>query len=270
MWQSFRAIETRFVWKNATPWLAAEYGKISVYLSTVYVILLFLGSRWMRDKPAFYLRRPLAMWNTGLAVFSIIGFITIFSASYENLLVNGLHHSMCNDWIHYNPSNAPAALWCLLFLLSKTLELGDTIFVILRKTPLNFLHWYHHITVLMYSAFFSAHSPAVSNWLGLTNFFVHSIMYSYYMLKAAGVRVPRAVSKVITLLQLVQFACGMATTLYTYVQKSSGVECDASYTFLKFGLAMYLSYFVLFLNFFFQRYVLKMYCSSCAHAHCCT
>ena len=64
-------VESRFVWARAQPWLSAEYGKISIYLCTVYLILIFFGKRWMRDKPAFALRRPLTMWNTGLAVFSM-------------------------------------------------------------------------------------------------------------------------------------------------------------------------------------------------------
>ena len=248
-------IESRFVWKRAQPWLSAEYGKISAYLCTVYLILMFLGKRWMRDKPAFSLRRPLTMWNTGLAVFSIVGFLTQILPLVRNVMDNGFRHSVCNDWIHHNPENAHLALWSLLLYLSKAVELGDTAFVVLRKTPLNFLHWYHHVTVLLYAAYFSGLSPGVSNWFSTANLFVHSIMYSYYMLKAAGFKVPRAVSQVITILQLAQFVLGLVGTLTAYVQKSSGVECDASYIFLNIGLAVYGSYFVLFLNFFYQRYL---------------
>lgn len=38
---------------------------------------------------------------------------------------------------------------CVLFF-HQIPELGDTIFVVLRKKPLIFLHWYHHVTVLLY------------------------------------------------------------------------------------------------------------------------
>lgn len=38
-----------------------------------------------------------------------------------------------------------------MFVFSKVPELGDTVFIILRKRPLIFLHWYHHVTVLLYT-----------------------------------------------------------------------------------------------------------------------
>ena len=247
-------VESRFVWKKAEPWLSEEYGKISIYLCTVYLILVFLGKRWMREKPAFSLRRLLTMWNTGLAVFSTVGFLTHFPSLARNLVVNGFRHSVCNEWVH---DNAPLKLWSLLFLLSKTVELGDTVFVVLRKTPLNFLHWYHHVTVYVYTAWFSAVNSGLAHWFGITNYFVHSIMYSYYTLKSAGFKVPQAVAQVITSLQLAQFVLGLVGTLTAYIQKSSGVECDSPYVFLNTGLAIYGSYFVLFLNFFYQRYLLR-------------
>lgn len=37
------------------------------------------------------------------------------------------------------------------FALSKPIELLDTLFLILRKRPVIFLHWYHHVTVLLYT-----------------------------------------------------------------------------------------------------------------------
>ena len=254
LWQ----VEARFTWKRAQPWLAAEFGPISVYLGSVYLVLVFLGRRWMREKPALSLRRTLAMWNTGLAAFSIVGCCSLVPSLIRNLIQNGFRHSVCNDWVrvHSSAETAHVALWCFLFILSKMVELGDTAFIVLRKTPLNFLHWYHHVSVLLYSGWFGAESPALSTWFGATNYFVHSIMYSYYTLKAAGVRVPRSVAQLVTILQLTQFVLGVVSILTAFLQKASGIDCDPSYAFIYAGLVMYASYFVLFLNFFCRRYLL--------------
>jgi hypothetical protein len=39
-------------------------------------------------------------------------------------------------------------LW--LFIISKVPETIDTLFIVLRRQQLIFLHWYHHASVLVY------------------------------------------------------------------------------------------------------------------------
>lgn len=41
--------------------------------------------------------------------------------------------------------------WSEAFMWSKAVELGDTFFLILRKRPVIFLHWYHHVSVLLFT-----------------------------------------------------------------------------------------------------------------------
>jgi hypothetical protein len=66
-------------------------------------------------------------------------------------------------------------------------ELFDTAFIVLRKKPLIFLHWYHHITVLLYCW----HAYAVRASSGLyfiaMNYSVHAIMYFYYFAMAVNI-----------------------------------------------------------------------------------
>uniref|UniRef100_A0A1B0D5J0 Elongation of very long chain fatty acids protein n=1 Tax=Phlebotomus papatasi TaxID=29031 RepID=A0A1B0D5J0_PHLPP len=101
-----------------------------------------------------------------------------------------------------------SGFWTWLFVLSKLPELGDTIFIVLRKQPLIFLHWYHHITVLMYSWFSYTEYTASARWFIVMNYCVHSLMYSYYALRAMRFHPPRFISMLITTLQLTQMVIG--------------------------------------------------------------
>lgn len=45
----------------------------SVYISVLYVLMVFTGKWVMKNREPFDLRRPLVLWNIGLAAFSVFG-----------------------------------------------------------------------------------------------------------------------------------------------------------------------------------------------------
>jgi hypothetical protein len=73
-----------------------------------------------------------------------------------------------------------------LFIYSKIPELLDTIFMVMRGKPVIFLHWFHHVTVLMYCwhSFHVMIGPGV--WFAAMNYSVHSVMYFYFFCTNVG------------------------------------------------------------------------------------
>ena len=247
----FYAIEERFDLDEAQVW-TGRWWKISLYAAIAYVVLIFAGQRWMRDRAPYSLRKPLVMWNAGLAAFSVLGSIALTPSLLKVLFTEGMGRSVCYSEAFHSPR---MALWAQLFTLSKLVELGDTAFIVLRKTPLNFLHWYHHITVMIYTWYSFGDCAAISHWFGGMNYNVHSIMYGYYFLRASGWRLPSVCQQIVTWLQLTQMFVGIFVSSLAFYLTKNGVECrfhpDLFYT----GMVMYVSYAILFMNFFYHRYI---------------
>lgn len=131
-------------------------------------------------------------------------------------------------------------------------------FIILRKQPLRFLHWYHHVTVLLYSWLCFIEATSYSRWNAVINFFIHSWMYSYYTLKTLRFNLPKWITMTITTLQIVQMIWGCLITITAYNYARSGeVECSVTLHNAQVGLLIYFSYFILFARFFKQSYLLK-------------
>lgn len=146
--------------------------------------------------------------------------------------------------------------WTLMFIVSKIVEFGDTVFIVLRKQPLKFLHWYHHITVLLYSWLCFIENAPHSRWNCAINYFVHSWMYSYYSLKVMRFNLPRWFAMLITTLQTLQmvWGCFIATMTYNYIRNDQ-IDCHVKSYNIKIGLLLYFSYFILFSRFFKQAYL---------------
>lgn len=86
------------------------------------------------------------------------------------------------------------------------------------------------------------------------NFGVHSIMYTYYTLKAAKVKHPSMLPMAITSLQILQMVMGTLVGILNYIwRQEKGCYATTEHFFWSFML--YGTYFLLFAHFFHQAYL---------------
>ncbi len=246
-------IQSNFDSNVALQWLHDNL-HVPVASSVTYLILLYLGMQWMRDREPYKLNSPLLSWNICLALFSLLGSLSLFPSLVHGIHQQGLYYSVC---LGDHVSDPHIGLWGFIFVISKIFEFVDTLFLVLRKKTVQFLHWYHHTTVLIYSWYvLGTWSTATGLWFSSMNYVVHTIMYTYYSLRAASIYVPSKVALFITVLQIVQMFAGLFVNGYVYYESIVlQKECNTSPKSIYLGLIVYGSYAVLFMKFFLGRYV---------------
>ncbi len=242
--------ERNFDHEAALGWFQ-HYWTSGFLFCAIYVLCIYLGQKYMQNRPRFELYLPLCLWSFSLAVFSLICTIRSWNEFIYIIRRYGWHASACD------PScfTSVTGMWAWLFTLSKLVELGDTAFIVLRKQKLIFLHWYHHITVLLYSWYSYGNCTAPGRYFVFMNVNVHTAMYTYYTAKAAKLfSIPRWVSMFITIFQTTQMFVGILVNLYALHVLNSGGECSTTYDNLRVSFLMYASYFALFIHFFVKAY----------------
>ncbi|XP_032868503.1 elongation of very long chain fatty acids protein 6-like isoform X1 [Amblyraja radiata] len=242
--------EKRFDERGAIAWMQENWSK-SFLFSAVYAALIFAGQYYMRERSKFELRKPLVLWSLSLALFSILGAFRTGWYMWHVLYTSGFKQSVCDQSFYNGPVSK---FWAYAFVLSKAPELGDTIFIVLRKQKLIFLHWYHHITVLLYSWYSYKDMVAGGGWFMTMNYGVHAFMYSYFTLRAAGFHVPRRFAMLITLTQIMQMVMGMLVNVLIYMWMEEGL-CPSFFENIILSSIMYFSYFLLFCCFFYETYL---------------
>eukprot|EP00923_Selenidium_pygospionis_P003564 GHVN01005629.1.p1 GENE.GHVN01005629.1~~GHVN01005629.1.p1 ORF type:complete len:322 (+),score=10.82 GHVN01005629.1:283-1248(+) len=235
----------------------------------LYLLAIYFGKKFMAQCKPFDLRSPLRYWNLCLAVFSLIGTLRVAPHVGYMYYEYGPSVVMCSPPA-FTFGHGPAGLWIIFFVYSKYFELIDTAFIVLRKKPLSFLHWYHHVTVLLYTWDAMIREQPCGIVFVSMNYAVHAIMYFYYYLTACGFR-PRW-GKIVTVLQISQMVVGIAATTvglhfaYNYpeirymevkdVFSPTNVGCYVSRKNLYAAVLMYASYLALFVHFFVNRYLM--------------
>jgi len=221
-----------------------------------YLIFIFSVQRIMKDRKPFDLRLPLAAWNAFLCVFSFIGMCRTLPYLVGLTMSNSFEETVCHfpleTW-----GVGPSGAWVMFFIYSKIPELMDTVFIVLRKKPLIFLHWYHHVTVLLFC--WSAFSTLAGSGLYFVamNYTVHALMYGYYCLQALNCCPKSFPAVLITLSQIAQMFIGTGVCVSSWYYLLSGKQCANDLSNLIAGGLMYGSYLYLFCDFAVRRYIFK-------------
>jgi len=234
---------------------AANNYQIALGFIVSYALFIIIGQMIMkRSAKGYDLRLTLALWNAALSLFSFIGMYKTVPYLVGMIMSQPFEDTVCTDpgttW-----GVGPTGLWVMLFIYSKVPELIDTVFIVLRKRSLIFLHWYHHITVLL----FSWNSFATLSGSGLyfvaMNYTVHSIMYGYFCLQALKM-VPKSFpAELITIAQILQMLVGSGVCISCWYYSLTGKSCHNDPSNLIAGALLYGSYLYLFADFAVRKYL---------------
>lgn len=264
-YEKFNYPNKDYPWFVNTTYFFQSHWEIPLIAVTLYSIMITLGPKIIKTpiKP----RKTMALWNASLALFSWIGLFNVlpallFGKDYYTgegvgvLVTDSYYRNLCTDASWYGLGAEGG--WVIAFILSKIPELVDTLWLVLAKCEVILLHWYHHISVLLFC--WHAYSERAS--LGIhfccMNYTVHGVMYAYYAMTQWSMETRKIVKPYafyITLLQIVQmlggiiFVCSAA-----FFKFALGRECHSSTSTLIAAFIMYTSYFLLFFQLFYSRY----------------
>jgi len=229
-----------------------DYPYLPLFVVPLYVLFVFYGPKLMEKREPFKLEFALKIWNFFLFFISLSMFLGLFTPILLFWTSRGFYELVCMPQGEMYYGFAFFCIW--VFGLSKYLELFDTLFLILRKREVTFLHWYHHTTVLCYTWFSLVIMTPPGAIFGMINTFVHTIMYWYYFLAAKGKR--PTWGKFVTIVQLSQMVLGVSITSSWAYNYLTGVYCPMGHpqAYMLSSLVLYGSYFLLFLQFYLNRY----------------
>ncbi|CAG9467312.1 unnamed protein product [Pedinophyceae sp. YPF-701] len=240
-----------------------EHTEIPIFAVTAYLFFVFYFPGQMVHRSAWKGTSSMltvALWNLGLAAFSLCGALRMAPFLLTKVHEEGFRWTVCTDpgdWY----INGPVGFWMMAFIFSKIPELMDTVWLVLKKKPVIFLHWFHHLTVLLYCwhSYVNRIGPGI--WFGAMNYCVHAIMYFYYFLATVPSlrKLARPMAQLITTVQILQMVVGSTVTVASawYVYVGGAASCHVNSANWKMGLAMYLSYLVLFCVLFIDKYLPK-------------
>jgi len=240
-------------YRSAKQWLV-DTEPLLLKCVAVYVVAIFSIKLVMVSRKPFGLQNFLKLWNAILAVFSIAGFVYVTPTFLRVISQKGLQYTYTN--ISEIQTGKNAGYWCFLWCVSKIPELIDTLFIVLRKKPLMFMHWYHHAMNGWFAFVTFYEDCAYMVWVVWLNYFIHSWMYSYYCARALNIRVPPQFAQLLTGAQIIQFLITHAVMGHLlYLMGTTNRKYAITARGFAIGGFMEVTYLLLWFRFYYISYI---------------
>jgi elongation of very long chain fatty acids protein 6 len=248
----FQIFFDEYNYERTKQWLANHEGFLLKCVA-FYIVSIFAIKYVMRDRKPFNLEKPLIMWNAFLATFSLLGFLYTFPFFLKTIREYGIARTFTH--VHYQHTNPLAGYWSFLWVASKVPEFVDTYFIVLRKKPLMFMHWFHHAITGYYALINFSTDNAHLSYGVWANYGIHAMMYTYYCAVALKFRVPSQVAQIITTSQMVQFLIVIYAMVGAQYYASTGMKVAATSFGLFLGHFTMWAFMLLWTRFYVNRYV---------------
>jgi len=262
-WEGFKFIQHKdlpeqvldyiynFTWvRDKTPLSALQWPicLCAIYVTTVYALYLYKKDRNPSNVNVF-----VAIHNFILVVMSASMCLGVLYAIFELVSKGATTFDLiCDEDLKM--AKGPVFFWCYMFYLSKYYEFVDTIFIVLKKKELTFLHLYHHC-LIVFLTWIGMNTLTTNQWVGVfLNTFVHVCMYYYYFLAAIGKTVWW--KKHLTTMQMVQFCIVVSVLFYWLFLDFQNQPKGCSGELWSFGLCLFgqITFLALFYNFYSHTY----------------
>ena len=171
-----------------------------------------------------WFRMAIIMHNFCLAVYSAVLAWNCWLIAISEYWYSGVFSTYCDPngtlW-----GAGGFGAWAVIYYLSKYYEFLDTWILVLKGKQPSFLQVYHH-TGVAFSVWGGVLSQ--SSWLLiviLLNSVIHTLMYTYFLIKTISPTTEIKAAKKLTLAQIAQFFTGIITTSGVLIM---GESCNSA------------------------------------------
>lgn len=224
-WRQQEDQTERFDW-NHMPMSGLVYPILGAltYLTGIKLLEYFMKNRRSAFEVFPGLKWILFLHNLLLTVVSAYMCFGTLKAVSGRIVEEGFFEGWIDSqWV--SPKTTDLGYWCYLFYVSKYYELLDTVFIVLKKRPTQFVQSWHH-TVVMFMFWMGMETRMFCYWpLVVFNTFVHIFVYGYFVCASIGIRVPW--KHIITIMQISQFWADMTIGfIWCFFKKYEYVQGD--------------------------------------------